>query len=322
MSGTFPISLFPIVLGHEGAGIVESVGEGVTGFEPGDHAIPLFLSQCRECKGCKVKNSNSCKRTAGGTGLMADGTSRFSCRGQRLFSFICCSTFSEYTVVSAINLSKINDKAPLDKVCLLGCGVTTGYGAAVNAAKVEPGSTCAVWGLGALGLSAILGCKNSGASRIFAIDINPSKFKIAGEFGATDFINPNDLGDTPIQKHLHALTGGDGIDYTFEAVGSTPLLRDVFESSANGYGVCIMIGNPSAMELVLNPWDFLSGRTLRGTVFGSYKAIDGAQKLVKEYLSGKLNFDKMITHEMSLDQVNEAFDLLKEGKCIRTVITL
>lgn len=313
---------FPIIIGHEGAGIVESVGPGVTRFKPGDHVIPSFLSQCKECNICKHENANMCTRSPT-TGLMPDGTSRHYVRGQPLYTIACCATLSEYTVVPDISLVKINPKAPLDKVCLLGCGVATGYGSAVNVAQVKSGSTCAVWGLGALGLSVILGCRNSGASKIFAIDINPSKADVAKQLGATDFINPKDLGDITIQDHLKQLTGGNGVDYTFEAIGNMHVFRQAFESSANGYGVTTLIGAPTVgSELSLDPWDLLNGRTVKGNFYGNYKCIDDIPELIEEYLKGKLNFDPMITHHMRLEQINEAFDLLKEGKSIRTILTL
>lgn len=314
---------FPIILGHEGAGIVESVGSGVTAFQPGDHVIPIFLPQCRECKICKQENANFCLNFVGNQvkGLMPDGSSRVSCRGQQLFTFCGVSSFAEYSVVAEINLAKINITAPLDKVCLLSCGVTTGYGAAINTAKVRPGSTCAVWGLGALGLSAILGCKNSGASRIIAIDINTSKFDLAKEFGATEFINPKDI-EKPIQQHLQEITGG-GVDYTFECCGSVEVMKQAFEACAVGNGVCVLIGvAPSEKPMNLLPIDFQVGRTMKGTLFGCYKSVDSVPLLVEEYLSGKLNFDKMITHNMKLEQINDAFDLLRQGKSIRTVIDI
>ena len=279
------------------------------------------MPHCKSCKACKHENANYCKHMIM-SGLMPDGTSRLSCRGKPLFTMSNCATFSEYTVMMEMSLCKINETAPLDKVCLLGCGVTTGYGAAVNVANVKPGSTCAVWGLGALGLSAIMGCRNSEASRIYAIDINPSKFDIAKEFGATDFINPSDLVDTTIQEYLMKLTDGDGLDYTFECTGNTEVLKQALESSAVAYGVCILIGvAPAGQEFKFQPWDFLTGRTLRGTTFGHYKGND-VPKLVELYLNGKLNFEKMITHQKSLEDINETFDLLKAGKSIRAVINL
>jgi S-(hydroxymethyl)glutathione dehydrogenase / alcohol dehydrogenase len=236
-------SNFPVILGHEGAGIVESVGEDVTTFKVGDHVIPLFLPQCKQCIVCQHETANFCLQFGGNQmkGLMPDGTSRLTCRGQKIFTFVGCSTFSEFSVLSVANLSKINPMAPLEKVCLLSCGVSTGYGAALNTAKVKPGSSCAVWGLGALGLAALLGCKISGAKRIFAIDINSDKFKFAKELGATDCINPKDI-EIPIQEHLRKLTGGLGVDYTFEAIGSAQVMKQAFESAAIGYGVCILIG--------------------------------------------------------------------------------
>lgn len=254
-------------------------------------------------------------------GLMSDGTSRVSCREQKLFTFCGVSSFAEYSVMPEINLAKINNKAPLDKVCLLSCGVSTGYGAAVNTAKVQSGSTCAVWGLGALGLSAILGCKNSGASRIIAIDINPSKFDIAKEFGATEFINPKEI-EKPLQEYLREITGG-GVDYTFECIGNVEAMQQAFLSCAVGYGVCVLIGvSPTGKAMNLLSIDFQVGRTLKGTLFGCYKSVDSVPILVEEYMSGKLNFDKMITHNMKLEQINDAFDLLRQGKSIRTVIDI
>lgn len=294
----------------------------MTAFNVGDHVIPLFLPQCKECKICKHETANLCLQFAGEQmkGLMPDGTSRLACRGKKLFTFVGCSTFAEYAVLSENSLAKVNEKAPLEKICLLSCGVPTGYGAAVNTAKVKAGSTCAVWGLGALGLAAIIGCKNSGASRIIAIDINVDKFKVAEECGATEFINPNDLADKPIQQHLQEITGG-GVDYTFEAVGNTHVMKQAFESAAVGYGVCVLIGvAPSGQEIGLLPIDFQLGRTLKGTLFGCYKSVDSVPKLVEEYLSGTLKFDHMITHQMPLERINEAFDLLLQGKSIRTVI--
>jgi S-(hydroxymethyl)glutathione dehydrogenase/alcohol dehydrogenase len=313
-----------VVLGHEGAGVVESVGEGVTAFKTGDHVIPLFLPQCKKCVICKHKTANFCLQFGGNQvkGLMPDGTSRISCRGHDLFTFVGCSTFAEFSVLSEANLCKINDKAPLDKVCLLSCGVSTGYGAAVNTAKVKSGSSCAVWGLGALGLAAILGCKNSGASRIIAIDINPEKFAIAKELGATEFINPKEVA-VPIQEHLKAITRGLGVDYTFEAIGSTQVMKQAFESAAIGYGVCVLIGvAPSGQDMNVLPIDFQVGRTIRGTLFGCYKSVDSVPKLVEDYLEGKLKIDCFVTHEMGLEKISEAFDLLIQGKSIRTVIKM
>ena len=323
-SGNIVGANFPVILGHEGAGIVESVGEGVTAFKTGDHVIPLFLPQCKQCVICKHETANFCLQFGGTNlkGLMPDGTTRFSCRGKKIFHFLGCSTFAEFTVLPEFNLCKINDKAPLDKVCLLSCGVSTGYGAAVNTAKVKPGSSCAIWGLGALGLAAVLGCKNSGASRIIAIDTNSDKFKIAKELGATEFINPKDI-KKPIQEYLRDITEGLGVDYTFEAIGNAQVMKQAFESAAIGYGVCVLIGvAPSNQEMNLLPLDFQFGRTLKGTFFGCYKSVDAIPKLVEDYLAGKMNIDCFVTHEMGLEKINEAFDLMIQGKSIRSIIKM
>ncbi|CRK97972.1 CLUMA_CG011344, isoform A [Clunio marinus] len=321
-AGKLVSTKFPVILGHEGAGIVESVGEGVTKFKAGDHVVPIFLPQCKNCMFCKSDKTNFCVEF--GTqqrGVMSDGTSRIRCRGQSIHTFLGFSTFLEYSVVPEINLAKVDMKAPLDKVCLFSCGVTTGYGAAVNTAKVTPGSTCAVWGLGALGLAAVMGCKNSGASRIIAIDINSSKFDIAKHFGATECINPNDL-DIPIKDHLKMIAHG-GVDYTFEAVGNVEIMKQAFESAMPGYGVCVLIGvAPYKAAMTLSPMDFQLGRTLKGTIFGCYKSVDSVPMLVDEYLNGKIKIDEFITHHMKLEEINDAVDLMLQGKSIRTIIDM
>lgn len=333
-------------MGHEGAGIVESVGEGVTDFKTGDHVIPLYTPQCKECKFCLNKKTNLCQkiRLTQGRGLMPDGTSRFSCKGKELFHFMGCSTFSEYTVVAQISLCKINDKAPLEKVCLLGCGIPTGYGAALNTAKVEPGSTCAIWGLGAVGLAVIAGCKKAGASRIIGIDINPSKFDIAKQFGATDFVNPKEITKT-IQDHLIEMTDG-GLDYTFECIGNVLTMRQALESAHKGWGVSVIIGVAGAgQEISTRPFQLVTGRTwkvnlfdywkqnilkimintsnfFQGTAFGGYKSVESVPKLVEEYLAGTFKIDEFITHNMNLDKINEAFDLMHNGESIRSIVHL
>lgn len=261
LSGIDPEGLFPCILGHEGAGIVESVGEGVKNFKAGDHVIPLYTPQCKECKFCLNKKTNLCQkiRLTQGKGVMPNGTSRFSAKGKQLFHFMGCSTFSEYTVVAEISLAKINDKAPLDKVCLLGCGIPTGYGAAVNTAGVEPGSTCAIWGLGAVGLAVIMGCKAAGATRIIGIDINPDKFKVAKEFGATEFVNPKDVTGS-FADHLVQLTDG-GLDYTFECIGNVATMRQALESSHKGWGVSVIIGVAGAgQEISTRPFQLVTGQ--------------------------------------------------------------
>ncbi|XP_051159913.1 alcohol dehydrogenase class-3 [Leptopilina boulardi] len=312
---------FPCILGHEGAGIVESVGEGVTEFQPGDHVVPLYIPQCGECKFCKSPKTNLCSkiRLTQGKGLMPDGTSRFTCKGKILAHFMGCSTFSEYTVVADISLAKIDPTAPLDKVCLLGCGVSTGYGAALNTAKVERGSSCAIWGLGAVGLAAALGCKAAGATRIIGVDINPSKFEKAKVFGCTEFVNPKDH-NKPIQEVLVEMTDG-GLDYTFECVGNVQTMRAALESCHKGWGTSVIVGvAPSGQEISTRPFQLVTGRVWKGTAFGGWKSKESVPKLVKDYQEKKLILDEFITHNLPLDKINEGFKLLHSGDCLRTVI--
>jgi S-(hydroxymethyl)glutathione dehydrogenase/alcohol dehydrogenase len=314
---------FPVILGHEGAGIVESVGEGVTEFSAGDHVIPLYIPQCGECRFCKNPKTNICQkiRVTQGQGVMPDGTSRFTCKGQTVFHFMGCSTFSEYTVTAAIGLCKVNPVADPAKVCLLGCGISTGYGAALNTAKVEPGSTCAVWGLGAVGLAVIMGCKAAGATRIIGVDINPGKFEIAKQFGATECLNPKDH-DKPTPEVIAALTDG-GADFTFECIGNVATMRDALESCIKGWGVSVIIGvAASGKEIATRPFQLVTGRTWKGTAFGGWKSKDSVPKLVDEYVAGKLKVDEFISHTMDLDRIQEAFDLMHAGKSIRTVVSL
>lgn len=323
LSGIDPEGLFPCILGHEGGGIVESVGEGVTSFKAGDHVIPLYTPQCKECKFCLNKKTNLCQkiRLTQGRGVMPDGTSRFSAKGKQLYHFMGCSTFSQYTVVAEISICKVNEKAPLDKVCLLGCGIPTGYGAAINTAGVEPGSICAVWGLGAVGLAVIMGCKKAGASRIIGIDINPDKFKVATEFGATDFVNPKEITKS-IQEHLFDLTDG-GPDYTFECIGNVMTMRQALESAHKGWGVSVIIGVAGAgQEISTRPFQLVTGRVWKGTAFGGYKSVDSVPKLVEEYLAGTFKIDEFITHNMDLAKINEAFDLMHKGESIRSIVHL
>ncbi|XP_065354904.1 alcohol dehydrogenase class-3 [Calliphora vicina] len=323
LGGLDPEGIFPVILGHEGAGIVESVGEGVTKFKPGDHVIPTYVPQCDECKFCKSPKTNLCQkiRCTQGQGVMPDGTSRFTCKGQKLFHFMGTSTFSEYTVVADISLSKVDEKAPLDKVCLLGCGIPTGYGAAINTAKVEPGSTCAVWGLGAVGLATAMGCKKAGASKIYGIDINPDKFELGKKFGFTDFINPKDVADKgPIQNFLIDLMDG-GFDYTFECIGNVNTMRAALESTHKGWGTSVIIGVAAAgQEISTRPFQLVVGRVWKGTAFGGWKSGRDVPKLVDEYMKKELLVDEFITHTMALDKINEAFDLMHEGKSIRSVV--
>ncbi|KAL3875602.1 hypothetical protein ACJMK2_033537 [Sinanodonta woodiana] len=314
---------FPVVLGHEGGGIIESVGEGVTSVAPGDHVIPLYIPQCGDCKFCSSPKTNLCSkiRVTQGQGVMPDGTSRFTCKGQTVYHFMGCSTFSEYTVVAEISVCKINPSAPLDKVCLLGCGISTGYGAALNTAKVEPGSNCAVWGLGAVGLATVMGCKAAGASRIIGIDINPDKFEIAKQFGATECVNPKDF-DKPIQEVLIGMTDG-GLDFTFECIGNVHTMRAALESCHKGWGVSVIIGvAASGQEISTRPFQLVTGRTWKGTAFGGWKSRDSVPKLVDSYVEKKLKVDEFVSHTMTLDKINEAFDLMHAGKSIRAVVSM
>uniref|UniRef100_A0A3Q4AN90 Enoyl reductase (ER) domain-containing protein n=1 Tax=Mola mola TaxID=94237 RepID=A0A3Q4AN90_MOLML len=296
---------FPVVLGHEGAGIVESIGPGVTEFQPGDKVIPLFISQCGECRFCKSPKTNQSE-------------SRFTCRGQKVLQFMGTSTFSEYTVVNEMAVAKIDPMAPLDKVCLLGCGICTGYGAAVNTAKVEPGSTCAVFGLGAVGLAAVMGCKAAGAKKIIAVDINPEKFEKGKVFGATDFVNPKDH-DKPISQVLSEMTNG-GVDFSLECVGNVAVMRSALESCVKGWGVSVLVGWTDLHDFAARPIQLIAGRTWKGSLFGGFKSKDGVPQMVKAYLNKTVKIDEFITHKMALDQVNDAIELMKHGKCIRTVL--
>ncbi|XP_024661977.2 alcohol dehydrogenase 1 [Maylandia zebra] len=313
---------FPTVLGHEGAGIVESVGPGVTEFQPGDKVIPLFLSQCKECHLCKNPRTNQCEVawTRINQAIMAGVESRFTCKGKRVLQFMGTSTFSEYTVINQMAVAKIDPAAPLDKVCLLGCGICTGYGAAVNTAKVEPGSTCAVFGLGAVGLAAVMGCKAAGAKRIIAVDVNPDKFEKAKVFGATDFVNPKDH-DKPIHEVLTKMTNG-GVDYSLECVGNVQVMRSALESSAQGWGVSVIVGWTDLHDIVIRPAHLISGRTWKGSMFGGFKSKDGVSKMVKDYLDKKLKVDEFISQNMTLDQANDAIELMKNCKCIRAVMSV
>lgn len=313
--------VFPVILGHEGAGIVESVGEGVTKFKEGDHVIPLYIPQCFECKFCKSPKTNLCPkiRATQGKGLLPDGTSRFTCKGKEVFHFMGTSTFSEYTVVAEISLCKIDESAPLDKVCLLGCGIPTGYGAALNTAKVEPGSSCAIWGLGAVGLAAAMGCKAAGATRIIGVDINPDKFKTGEKFGCTEFVNPKDY-DKPIQQVLIEKTDG-GLDYTFECVGNVLTMRAALESCCRGWGTSVIIGvAESGKEISTRPFQLVTGRTWKGTAFGGWKSVESVPMLVERYLKKELMVDEFVTHSMEIEKINDAFTLMHEGKSIRSVV--
>lgn len=316
LSGADPEGLFPVILGHEGGGIVESVGEGVTSLAVGDHVIPLYVPQCKECKFCKSPKTNLCQkiRVTQGQGHMPDGTSRFTCKGKPLYHFMGTSTFSEYTVCAEISVCKVDPAAPLDKVCLLGCGISTGYGAVLNTANVEAGSTVGVWGLGAVGLACIMGAKARGASRIIGIDINPDKFAVAKEFGATECINPKDFGDKPIQSVLVDLTDG-GFDYTFECIGLTSTMRAALEACHKGWGVSTIIGvAASGQEISTRPFQLVTGRVWKGSAFGGWKSRESVPALVDQYMNKEVKIDEFITHNVPLDQINHAFDLMHEDR--------
>uniref|UniRef100_A0A4W4HAP5 Enoyl reductase (ER) domain-containing protein n=1 Tax=Electrophorus electricus TaxID=8005 RepID=A0A4W4HAP5_ELEEL len=310
---------FPAVLGHEGAGVVESVGAW------GNRVIksfPLFLSQCRECRFCKCPKTNLCDQSWSSDryAQMSDTTTRFSCRGQPILQFMGTSTFSEYTVLNQVAVAKIHDDAPLERVCLLGCGISTGYGAAINTAKVEPGSVCAVFGLGAVGLAAVMGCKNAGASRIIAVDINEQKFEKAKIFGATDFVNPKSH-KKPISEVLAEMTNG-GVDFSMECVGNGAVMRSALESCVKGWGVSVLVGWTDVQDFSARPIQLISGKTWKGSLFGGFKSKDSVPKLVLDYMAGRIMLDEFVTHTMSLDQVNDAVQLMKTGGCIRTIINL
>ncbi|RUO22236.1 S-(hydroxymethyl)glutathione dehydrogenase/class III alcohol dehydrogenase [Aliidiomarina iranensis] len=321
LSGSDPEGIFPAILGHEGAGIVEAIGEGVTSVEVGDHVIPLYTPECGECKFCTSGKTNLCQaiRNTQGQGLMPDGTTRFSKNGQPIYHYMGTSTFAEHTVVPEIALAKISKDAPLEKVCLLGCGVTTGMGAVKNTAKVEEGDTVAIFGLGGIGLSVIIGAVMAGASRIIAIDINESKFDIAKKLGATECINPNDY-DKPIQEVIVEKTDG-GVDYSFECIGNVKVMRSALESCHKGWGESVIIGVAGAgEEISTRPFQLVTGRVWRGSAFGGVKGRTQLPDYVNRYLAGEYELDTFITHTMGLEDINKAFDLMHEGKSIRSVI--
>jgi S-(hydroxymethyl)glutathione dehydrogenase/alcohol dehydrogenase len=321
LSGDDPEGLFPTILGHEGGGIVESVGEGVTTLKKGDHVIPLYVPECKECSFCLSGKTNLCQkiRETQGKGLMPDGTSRFSKDGQPIFHYMGTSTFAEYSVIAEISLVKVNPEAPLDKICLLGCGVTTGIGAVLNTAKVEKGATIAVFGLGGIGLSVIQGAVMAGAKRIIAIDINEDKKAIAKQFGATDFVNPKKF-DKPIQEVIVEMTNG-GVDYSFECIGNVNLMRAALECAHKGWGESIIIGVAGAgQEISTRPFQLVTGRVWRGSAFGGVKGRSELPTYVEKYLSGEINLDDMVTFQMPIEEINKAFELMHEGKAIRSVV--
>ncbi|WP_067647149.1 S-(hydroxymethyl)glutathione dehydrogenase/class III alcohol dehydrogenase [Dokdonella koreensis] len=322
MSGADPEGLFPVILGHEGGGIVREVGAGVTSVKPGDHVIPLYTPECGACKFCLSGKTNLCQaiRATQGKGLMPDGTSRFSYQGKPLLHYMGTSTFSEYTVLPEIAVAKINPAAPLDKVCLLGCGITTGIGAVLNTAKVKPGDTVAVFGLGGIGLSCVQGAVMAKASRIIAVDMNPSKWEMAKALGATDFVNPRDYPDTPIQQVIVDLTDG-GVDFSFECIGNVNVMRSALECCHKGWGESVIIGVAGAgQEISTRPFQLVTGRVWRGSAFGGVKGRSQLPGYVDRYLAGEIKIDEFVTEVLPLEEINEAFHLMHEGKVIRSVI--
>ncbi len=321
LSGADPEGIFPAVLGHEGGGIVVELGEGVTSVKVDDHVIPLYTPECGECSFCTSGKTNLCQaiRETQGKGLMPDGTTRLSKDGKPIYHYMGTSTFAEYAVVPEIALAVINKAAPLDKVCLLGCGITTGVGAVSNTAKMEAGSTVAVFGLGGIGLGVIQGAVMAGASRIIGVDINPDKFEFAKQMGCTDFVNPKDY-DRPIQEVLVDMTNG-GLDYTFECVGNVNLMRSALECCHKGWGESIIIGVAGAgQEIATRPFQLVTGRVWKGSAFGGVKGRSQLPGYVENYLAGKLKVDEFVSHEMGLKDINKAFDLMHKGDGIRTVI--
>ncbi|WP_421292626.1 S-(hydroxymethyl)glutathione dehydrogenase/class III alcohol dehydrogenase [Aeromonas veronii] len=321
LSGEDPEGVFPCILGHEGGGIVESVGEGVTSVKVGDHVIPLYTPECGECKFCKSGKTNLCQkiRATQGKGLMPDGTTRFSKDGQPIYHYMGTSTFSEYTVLPEISIAKVDPAAPLEEVCLLGCGVTTGIGAVMNTAKVKEGESVAIFGLGGIGLSAVIGARLAKAGRIIAIDINESKFELARKLGATDCINPNDY-DKPIQEVIVELTDG-GVDFSFECIGNVKVMRAALECCHKGWGESVIIGVAGAgQEISTRPFQLVTGRVWRGSAFGGVRGRSELPSYVQRYMQGEFRLDDFITHTMALEQINEAFALMHQGKSIRTVI--
>ncbi|MGL5871896.1 MAG: S-(hydroxymethyl)glutathione dehydrogenase/class III alcohol dehydrogenase [Xenococcaceae cyanobacterium] len=322
LSGADPEGLFPAILGHEGAGIVVEVGEGVTSLKEGDHVIPLYVPECRQCKFCLSRKTNLCQaiRVTQGKGLMPDGSSRFSVRGDKLYHYMGTSTFANYTVLPEISLAKIREDAPFDKVCYIGCGVTTGIGAVVNTAKVEPGSSVVVFGLGGIGLNVIQGAKLVGADKIIGVDLNPAKRSLAEKFGMTHFVNPSEL-DGELVTYLVDLTDG-GADYSFECIGNVNVMRQALECCHKGWGVSTIIGVAGAgQEISTRPFQLVTGRVWKGSAFGGARGRTDVPKIVDWYMEGKINIDDMITHVMPLDKINDAFDLMHKGESIRSVIT-
>jgi S-(hydroxymethyl)glutathione dehydrogenase / alcohol dehydrogenase len=320
-SGADPEGLFPAILGHEGAGIVVDVGPGVSSLKKGDHVIPLYTPECRQCKSCLSGKTNLCTaiRATQGKGLMPDGSSRFSLGGKQVYHYMGCSTFANYTVLPEIAVAKIREDAPFDKVCYIGCGVTTGIGAVINTAKVEPGANVVVFGLGGIGLNVVQGARLVGANKIIGVDLNPARKALGEKFGMTHFVNPKELqGD--LVAHLVELTGG-GADYSFECIGNVDVMRQALECCHRGWGVSVIIGVAGAgQEIKTRPFQLVTGRVWKGTAFGGAKGRRDVPKIVDWYMEGKINIDDLITHKLKLADINEGFDLMHAGRSIRAVV--
>jgi len=321
-TGADPEGLFPAILGHEGAGVVVDVGAGVTSLKQGDHVIPLYTPECRQCKSCLSRKTNLCTaiRATQGRGVMPDGTSRFSLGGRPIHHYMGCSTFANYTVLPEIALARIREDAPFDKVCYIGCGVTTGIGAVINTAKVEAGSNVVVFGLGGIGLNVVQGARMVGANMIIGVDINPAREALARKFGLTHFVNPREV-EGDLVAHLVNLTGG-GADYSFECIGNVDLMRQALESCHRGWGVSVIIGVAGAgQEIRTRPFQLVTGRTWKGTAFGGARGRTDVPKIVDWYMEGRINIDDLITHVLPLDRINEGFELMHAGRSIRSVVT-
>ncbi len=321
LSGGDPEGLFPTILGHEGAGVVVETGPGVTSVANGDHVIPLYTPECRECEYCLNPKTNLCQaiRATQGQGVMPDGASRFSLDGRTVLHYMGCSTFANFTVLPEIAVAKVREDAPFDKICYIGCGVTTGLGAVMNTAKVEPGASVVVFGLGGIGLNVVQGARLVGAGRIVGVDVNPDKRAIAEKFGMTDFVNPNEV-DGDLVPYLVDLTGG-GADYSFECIGNVATMRQALECAHKGWGVSVIIGVAGAgQEIATRPFQLVTGRTWKGTAFGGARGRTDVPGIVDWYMEGKINIDDLITHTLPLDEINTAFDLMHEGKSIRSVV--
>ncbi len=322
LSGADPEGLFPAILGHEGAGVVVEVGEGVTTLRPGDHVIPLYTPECRQCKTCLSRRSNLCTaiRATQGKGVMPDGTSRFRCDGDPVLHYMGCSTFANHTVLPEIALAKVRADAPFDKICYIGCGVTTGIGAVIHTAKVWPGANVAVFGLGGIGLNVIQGARMVGADKIVGIDLNPAKREMAERFGMTHFVNPDEVGRDKVVQAVVDITGG-GTDFSFECIGNVHTMRQALECCHRGWGESIVIGVAAAgQEISTRPFQLVTGRVWRGTAFGGARGRTDVPKIVDWYMEGKIAIDPLITHKLPLDRINEGFDLMHEGKSIRAVV--